>query len=664
MPQLRAPDVTDNREMRPFPGELDSSLLSVPFVVFCEIEPPPHFVKTTGNSRSIAPFDAVVGVWDGHDAGAALVVDGRVELALNEERLSGRKLDVGIPVRCIAAMRAAAAGRRIAWAPTTSDPAKTLTRVFPSLKDNYYRLRRRLPPPGSMSGIKQRAKYSLTQLSTNRFFRSWTRRWFARALEAPFETVFVVDHHEAHAAAAAFWPDWSESGTGILPMPAPATGAPSVPPETDVLIVTLDGIGDGESGSVWRWSETRGSLEKMLSIPGSASLGLFFEHVTNELQMRPLEDEGKVMALATFAAEVPAQTNPFLGWFSLGREANGLPILRCSIAPTRMAAAVAGVVWSTPREQVCRMAQQTLEHFVPRFFAQLAEATGIASFGYAGGVASNIKVNRLVRTTPGIRRIEICPAMGDGGLGLGAALMVWHRLTGLRPRPFADFRLGIDHGDLGRGAGAIAAATGAACERPADMAAAVAERVAAGGIVMWAQGRMELGPRALGARSIVARADSTTARDDLNLRLKRRVWFQPFCPSILLSEAPVLLADYRDRRDANLHMTMGFLTTPRGRAALAGAIGPDGSCRPQMVPDNEADPWFRLLARVKALTGVGAVINTSLNLHGKPMSDDAAGIVEAWIESGVQHLALGSALLTKSGASGKTTEPLKNTDGH
>ena len=361
----------------------------------------------------------MIGVWDGHDAGAALVIDGRVELALNEERLSGRKLDVGVPVRCLAAMRAAAAGRRIAWAPTTSDPAKTLTRVFPSLKDNYYRLRRRLPPPGSMSGIKQRAKYSLTQLSTNAFFRRWTRHWFARLLEAPTDTVFVVDHHEAHAASAAFWPDWSQGGMGVPPTSADAAGRlpGSLPP--DVLIVTLDGIGDGESGSVWRWSEDRGSLDKILSIPGSASLGLFFEHVTNELQMRPLEDEGKVMALATFAAEILVQANPFLGWFSLGREANGLPMLRCSIPPTRMAAAVARVVWSTPREQVCRMAQQTLEHFVPRFFARLVEATGISSFGYAGGVASNIKVNRLVRNTPGIERLEVCPAMGDGGLGAG-----------------------------------------------------------------------------------------------------------------------------------------------------------------------------------------------------------------------------------------------------
>ena len=167
---------------------------------------------------------------------------------------------------------------------------------------------------------------------------------------------------------------------------------------------------------------------------------------------------------------------------------------------------------------------------------------------------------------------------------------------------------------------------------------------------MWAQGRMELGARALGARSIVARADSVSARDDLNLRLKRRVWFQPFCPSILLSEAPALLADYRGPQDDNLHMTMGFMTTSLGRQVLAGAIGSDGSCRPQMVAEDPANPWYRLLHEVRALTGHGAVINTSLNMHGKPMSDTAEGVVDAWIESGVRHLALGSALLSKGHA--------------
>ncbi|HTB81629.1 MAG TPA: carbamoyltransferase C-terminal domain-containing protein [Opitutaceae bacterium] len=570
-------------------------------------------------------YDAVIGVWDGHDAGAALVIEGKVALALNEERLSGRKLDVGLPRRALAAMRQAAEGRRLAWAITTSDPAKALTRQFPWMKENYYQLRRRLVPPGPLHGLTLRTKYFLTQRPTNSLLRRWARHALAADLKVSSRDVFLVDHHAAHAASAAFWPKWGE----------------------DALIVTLDGIGDGESGSVWRWTEANGELTPLISIPGSASLGLFFEHVTNELQMRPLEDEGKVMALATYAADVPLEKNLFLKWFSLKPDHRGLPVLRCSIPPSRMAREVARVIWCTPRESVCRMAQQTLEQIVPRFFSLLVEATGCGAFGYAGGVASNIKVNRLIRTTPGVTRLEVCPAMGDGGLALGAALATWKKVTGQRPVPFSDFRLGLDHGDLGRDAKRIAREASATLTQPMDIAQAVAERVAAGEIVMWAQGRMELGARALGARSIVARADNIAARDDLNLRLKRRVWYQPFCPAILLSEAPELLADFRGPRDINRHMTGGFLTTPQGRAALAGATGPDGSCRPQMVEPDEADPWYRLLTRVKALTGTGAIINTSLNMHGKPMSDDGAGVVEAWLESGVQHLALGSALLTK-----------------
>lgn len=580
-------------------------------------------------------FDAVIGVWDGHDAGAALLVDGRVEIALNEERLSGRKLDVGMPQRCIALLRQHTAGRRVAWAVTTSDPAKTLTRVVPGLKENYYQVRRRLAPPGSLTGLKQRAKYALTQLPTNFACRSWNRRWFAGALRAPLHSVFLVDHHEAHAASAAYWPDWGE----------------------DALIVTLDGIGDGASGSVWHWSEAEARLQRRLTIPGRASFGLFFEHITNELQMRPLEDEGKVMALATYAADSGSAENPFLSWFELCTDQRGQSTIACRIPPNRMAGEVARVVWCKSREQVCRMAQQTLEHFIPAFFARWAEATGIRNFGYAGGVASNIKVNRLVRTAPGIRRLEVCPAMGDGGLALGAALAVWRRVTGTRPAPFADFRLGPDHGDLGVEAVAVAMRTNAELHRPPDIAEAVAELVAAGEVVMWAQGRMELGARALGARSIVARADSVLARDALNLRLKRRVWFQPFCPTMLESEAVRLLADLRGAADVNRHMTNGFLTTPSGRAALAGAIGPDGSCRPQMVADAADDPWARLLHGVKRRTGVGAVINTSLNVHGKPMPDDAAGVVAAWLESGVRHLALGSALLSKTNATEHVPAP-------
>src|SRR5476651_2093578 len=159
---------------------------------------PPENVRPTPSMNQ--RFDAVIGVWDGHDAGAALIVDGEVRLALNEERLSGRKLDVGFPARAVAAMREAAAGHRVAWACTTSDASKTLTRVFPSMKESYYQLRRRLVPPGPLHALKLKAKYRLTQWSTNNLLRSHARKFFASALHAPLKDIFLVDHHAAHAA--------------------------------------------------------------------------------------------------------------------------------------------------------------------------------------------------------------------------------------------------------------------------------------------------------------------------------------------------------------------------------------------------------------------------------------------------------------------------------
>lgn len=569
----------------------------------------------------------VVGVWDGHDAGAALWVDGRVELAVNEERLGGRKLEIGWPVRALAAVRAAAGERweRARFALPTSDPAKTLTRLLPSARERYYRLRRRLEEPRWTDALTRTAKYRLTQLPTCGPLIAWTRRYAASQLGVEARRVQVVDHHAAHAAAAAAWPAWTGDG----------------------LVVTLDGIGDGLSGSVWRRAHVDGSLAPLSRMRGAVSLGLFFEHVTEALQMRALEDEGKVMALASFAAPLPEAKNPFADWFTLVESGpDGVPALVCRIAPAGMRREVERVVWRYPREQVCRAAQDVVERRVPEFFAAWARHTGLADFAYAGGVASNIKVNRLVRLRPEVRTLAVCPAMGDGGLPLGAACWLGQRLSGRPCEPFVDFRLGPVHADLADGI-ETRLRSDERVERPVDVAERAAELVAGGEVLMWACGRMELGARALGARSIVARADSEAARDALNLRLKRRVWFQPFCPSLLESEAVRLLADFRGSSDVNRHMTMGYQTTPEGRRELAGAVGPDGSCRPQMVADDSGEPWARLLRAVRVRTGCGAVINTSLNVHGHPMPDAIDGILAAWRDSGVTRLVLDGALLSR-----------------
>jgi carbamoyltransferase len=159
----------------------------------------------------------VLGIWDGHDAGAALVADGRVVAAINEERLSRRKLDVGFPVRSIqACLELADMGAREldVVAASTSDPAKTLTRVMPSLKEEYYLLRRRLKDPGRLDSLKKRFKYRFTELGPNILSKKLSRAYLEKQLRKTGITASLelVDHHEGHAWAAACASGFEECG--------------------------------------------------------------------------------------------------------------------------------------------------------------------------------------------------------------------------------------------------------------------------------------------------------------------------------------------------------------------------------------------------------------------------------------------------------------------
>lgn len=574
--------------------------------------------------ESALNMEAIVGLWDGHDAGVALIIDGRTVFAANEERFTRRKLEVGFPTHSLAAaLYLVPPGAEIYYAVSTSDPAKCLTRALPSLKESYYRLRRRQDLPGPMHHWKRRFKYRFTQLAPNSFSRAFTQNYFSRKLNAPKNRVTLIDHHTAHAAGAAYGTAWH--GTAA--------------------ILTLDGIGDGLSGSFSHFEN--GKLHRIAAIPGRHSLGLFFEHVTTQMGMRELEDEGKVMALATLASPVADSENPFLSWFTLDATASGGPRLTCSVPPGQMAAAVARIAWSWPREQVCQMAQRTLEVLVPAIADRLVKHLGTGNLGFAGGVASNIKVNRLIRTLPSVSRLFVFPHMGDGGLALGAAWAL-SAFRGTTPEPPAHLYLGSAPSpqSIATAAESAARRSNITLTRPTEIVKETARLIAEGRVVMWFQGAMELGPRSLGHRSIVARPDSLEVKDDLNLRLKRRVWFQPFCPSILASEAPRLLSDFRPTQE-NPFMTSGFMVRRECLRKLAGVVGPDGSCRPQMVADHQPSPYRDLLVEIRQLTGTGAILNTSFNLHGEPVVNTPEEAIDTWMRSEVDHLVLDTYLLEK-----------------
>jgi carbamoyltransferase len=181
-------------------------------------------------------------------------------------------------------------------------------------------------------------------------------------------------------------------------------------------------------------------------------------------------------------------------------------------------------------------------------------------------------------------------------------------------------------------------------ERSDDAAGTAAERIAAGDIVFWYNGRMELGPRALGNRSILARADSPTAKHDLNLRVKKRVWFQPFCPSVLEEDCKRFFEDV-DSYDR--FMTMGYVIQDGLKDQLRAVINVDGSSRPQMLGQENPD-YRRVIEGVRKETGDGIVLNTSFNVHGQPIVCTPEDALQTFVDTGVPLMALGDVLVEQA----------------
>ncbi|MDQ1256564.1 MAG: hypothetical protein QG656_1162, partial [Candidatus Hydrogenedentes bacterium] len=321
------------------------------------------------------------------------------------------------------------------------------------------------------------------------------------------------------------------------------------------------------------------------------------------------EDEGKVMALATYAYPIPDEQNPLIEFFSI----DGTRV-RAKYGPLRMYDELKRALWYFPSEQFAYMAQRALEIHIAELVRNAVKKTGFGDLALAGGVASNIKVNMLLRDLPEVGEVFVFPHMGDGGLAVGAALQAAADADAKPNGRLDDIFWGPDCpiGDTA----VPAEVTTHAFSETGEVVDFTAARLAEGEIVLWYQGRMEYGPRALGNRSILARPDLPEMRDRLNLQLKKRVWYQPFCPSMLDSEAGWLL----ENADGlpNRFMTSGYRVRPSVKNFLQGVLGVDGSCRPQFVAA-DASPYASLLDAMRQRMGTGCVLNTSMNVHGEPL---------------------------------------------
>ncbi len=564
----------------------------------------------------------ILGIWDGHDSGISILKDNKILFAINEERLSRRKLDISFPQKSIEyslnylGLKKEDVGI-IAF--STSEFAKTLWRIFPFLKENYYLLRRRKKDYSSLDSFKRGFKYKVTELQLDPLSRNISKFLLNKKLKnLGFKNykLLMHDHHLCHAASAAFTSGFK-----------------------DALVITIDGIGDTLSGTINTFENDK--LERIKTISGRTSFGIFFEHVTNLLNMRELEDEGKVMALANYALKIKDDENPLLDFFTV----DGLDV-KTKYGTLKALKELKKILWKYPSEQFAFMAQRTLEIKITQLIRNAIKETGLNNICLSGGTCSNIKVNMLIKNLPEVNDVYVFPHMGDGGLAMGSAMVANYELNGTSEYNFEDVYFGPQFSnDYMKEALEKNQMKNIQYKYVKEIEKEVAKMISEGNIVLWFRGRTEYGPRALGNRSILAPAHSEDIKNELNLVQKKRVWYQPFCPTMLLEDAKEVLEDLKGT--PNKFMTMGYMVKKDKQKLVKGVINIDGSCRPQIISDYDSR-YARLLLEYKKLSGIGILLNTSFNLHGEPLVCSPEDALSTFSRTEAKYLILENYLLSKT----------------
>jgi carbamoyltransferase len=563
---------------------------------------------------------AVLGISAGyHDAAAALVVDGRIVAAMQEERFSRIKNDAGLPRRaalgCLA--EAKLSPRDLDRVVFHESPYEKLERVMVSLLRAFPRAHR------------QFARAIGAQLGD----KIWIQDRIAEALDVPRERVSFASHHASHAASAFF--------------PSPFGRA---------AVLTVDGVGEHATTAIFHGEGDRLTLVDRLLFPHS--IGLFYAALTAWLGFEVNEGEPKVMGLAAFGAprfrDELARTarvepdgaftlEPSYFAFTTDVDVGFGPKLEALLGPRR----VPGRPWDLTSEGDRRYADvaASVQALTEEALVSLARAarrrTGEHALCMAGGVALNAVANARVLRESGFARVFVQPAAGDAGGALGAAILGALELGDPRPEPMTTAALG-ERAEA-REAYELAGALGLFAERLDDAPRGIADRLEHGEIVAVARGRFEWGPRALGQRSILALPRPASVGERLNRIVKEREPFRPFAPAVLAPHASAMFDGAPD--DMTPFMTTVCRVRPEAREAMEAAVHVDATARVQTVSDDgELAP---LLAQLSKRGHPPVVLNTSLNGRREPIAASATDAVAFFLAHPVDALVVGDVIVTR-----------------
>jgi carbamoyltransferase len=441
-----------------------------------------------------------------------------------------------------------------------------------------------------------------------------------------------VHHHDAHAASAFF-------GSGF----------------DEAMVLTLDASGDGVSTQLSIGKGKEMKLFRRYTRPNS--LGIFYSIITQLCGFRRDSDEYKLMGLAAYGDRNKFDFSPLLSYkngdFALNEDYLK-PIPAGGSQPTRQEMAFGSRLTTEygkkrlKKEQltqhyrdIAASAQKQLEEVIVDIVTYFHKETGLQKICLAGGVALNCLANQKIMELDFIQDIYVQPAASDAGISLGAAMFVSAH-HGVKPTPLDSALLGMEFTD--EEIEQTMQEINVRYTKIAAPAKVAADLVARHKVIGWFQGRMEFGPRALGARSILANPAMPDVKNIINHKIKHREDYRPFCPSVTEEDAAIY---FTGKAPSAPFMNITYTVREEVKDVIPGVVHADGTARIQTVNHKTHPLYHEFLSELKKLSGHAVVVNTSFNNNNEPIVATPADAIATFYRTGLDALVIGSFLIEK-----------------
>jgi len=473
------------------------------------------------------------------------------------------------------------------------------------------------------------ARDSDTYAWHRKIFLDAKNRFIDYAKQNNIKNIIFAPHHHTHLAAAYY-------GSGF----------------SDALVLSIDGRGDTQSAIIAVGSG--GDINVLDEIELPNSLGLLYASVTKYLGYTPFDGEGTVMGLAAYG------TDRFKDVFDemVGRIGHRFTVKADAAFNDLIDPLCKGIQcplvnhFGEPRkfdpdprngvdEDIAASLQACVERAVRDYVHYYIEKTGIRKLCVAGGVAYNSKMNGQLFQMLQLDDIYAFPVAGDAGCAIGAAMWYSKQVANEAITSISSAYYGPHYSaeEIRRALKKYSLTA----SKPGNIANSVATLLADHNIVGWFQGRMEAGPRALGARSILSNPSSIADKDAVNIKVKYREAWRPFAPSILYENRE----KYMGSKISAPFMSVTFKAPEAVQSEIIGAMHVDGTIRPQTVQHDVNPLYYDLINNFKARTGIGAISNTSFNRKGEPIINTPDQAIEMFLATELDALAIGPYLALK-----------------